>query len=309
MTWGRLGLALVLVSCGAATAPAPSVPAPKSAILDGLFEVSKDTSLHIHCEGNGSPTVIMDAGLGMSGVAWGAVAPEVYALTRACVYDRAGIGYSDPPPRPHTSGQMAKELHALISAAKVPGPYVLVGHSFAGLNVRLYAAEHPDDVVGMVLVDVATEDQLERIWALYPPDQRRINQDAMRAGLRENPEGVDFDAFLESVAEVRRGGRAFGDRPLVALSHGKPYPKEPGESDEIAVQVERVIFEMHASLSRLSTNGIHVVDPGSGHFMQADNPKLVVGAIREVVLAARSHGRVDRDRVASLATKAGAPNP
>src|SRR5215210_3669011 len=83
------------------------------------------------------------------------VQPEVARSTRACAYDRTGAGYSTRNSKPHTSHEMASELDQLLVRAKIPGPYVLVAHSFGGLNVRLYASEHPEKVAGMVLVDAS----------------------------------------------------------------------------------------------------------------------------------------------------------
>jgi pimeloyl-ACP methyl ester carboxylesterase len=105
--------------------------------------------------------VVMEAGIGETGLLWSLIQPAVAQPTRAGVYDRVGLGWSDPSPRPRTALVMVEELHALLATAEVPGPYVLVGHSFGGL-VRLYAARHPQEVAGLVLVDSAHEDQYRR---------------------------------------------------------------------------------------------------------------------------------------------------
>ncbi len=113
--------------------------------------------LHINCIGTGSPTVILDAGLGGSSLDWSLVQPEVATFTRVCSYDRAGYGWSDYGPKPRTSGRIVAELHTLLIGAGIPGPYILVGQSFGGLNVRLYAYTYPQEVAGMVLVDASHE--------------------------------------------------------------------------------------------------------------------------------------------------------
>lgn len=115
--------------------------------------------LHLYCQGQGSPTVIMETGQGGFGLSWALVQPEVAQTHRVCVYDRAGLGWSDPSPRPRTVEVMVDELHLLLANAGIPGPYVLVGHSLGGMIVRLYAHHYPQDVVGMVLVDSSHEDQ------------------------------------------------------------------------------------------------------------------------------------------------------
>ncbi len=116
--------------------------------------------LHLFAEGEGSPTVVMDAGLGHTAQIWSLVLPEVASFTRAYAYDRAGYGWSDSGPQPRTSTQIVKELHTLLTNAGIPAPYVLVGHSFGGLNMYLYALEYPAEVAGLILVDALSKDIL-----------------------------------------------------------------------------------------------------------------------------------------------------
>jgi pimeloyl-ACP methyl ester carboxylesterase len=118
--------------------------------------------LHLWCVGSGSPTVVFESGLGGGAFDWGYVQPSVARFRRACTYDRAGYGYSEPGPRPRTSRQIVSELFTLLDRAGIAGPVVLVGHSFGGYNVRLFAAEYPSKVVGLVLVDASHEDQGRR---------------------------------------------------------------------------------------------------------------------------------------------------
>ena len=113
--------------------------------------------LHISCVGEGSPTVVLDAGLGGFSLDWSLVQPELAATTRVCAYDRAGYGWSDPSPHARTPSQIADELHTLLVNAGIQGPYVLVGHSAAGKHVRLYASRYPQAVAGMVLIDARHE--------------------------------------------------------------------------------------------------------------------------------------------------------
>ncbi len=109
--------------------------------------------LHINCTGEGSPTVVIEAGWGDSSASWGWVQPEVAKTTRVCTYDRAGMGWSEASPEPRTAREFAKELHTLLANANEPGPYVLVGHSLGGYTVRVYAHDYPEEVAGLVLVD------------------------------------------------------------------------------------------------------------------------------------------------------------
>jgi pimeloyl-ACP methyl ester carboxylesterase len=116
-----------------------------------------ERSLNIFCSGNGSPAVISDSGRGMPGYSWLRVQPELAKLTRACWYDRAGYGWSDAAAGARTSAAIVTDLHQLLQAAEVASPYVLVGHSFGGLNARIYYARYPHDVSGMVLVEPSHE--------------------------------------------------------------------------------------------------------------------------------------------------------
>jgi pimeloyl-ACP methyl ester carboxylesterase len=119
--------------------------------------------LHINCQGTGSPTVVMEAGLGEPSLTWALVAPRVSATTRVCVYDRAGLGWSDASPKPRTAETIVDELHTLLQNASIQSPYVMVGHSSGGMFVRLYAHVYPSEVSGMVLVDAQHEEQFQRL--------------------------------------------------------------------------------------------------------------------------------------------------
>ncbi|MEZ4710142.1 MAG: alpha/beta hydrolase [Caldilineaceae bacterium] len=121
--------------------------------------------LHIFCEGSGSPTVIMESGMGDSSLIWALVRPESVKTTRTCVYDRAGFGWSDPSPQLRTAATIVEELHTLLVNGDIAGPYVLVGHSIGGAYIRLYAHNYPESVVGMVLVDSSHEEQSARLPA------------------------------------------------------------------------------------------------------------------------------------------------
>jgi pimeloyl-ACP methyl ester carboxylesterase len=140
-------------------------PAPGQMVDVGSYR------LHINCTGTGSPTVVMEAGLGEPSLMWALVQPQVSTTTRVCAYDRAGLGWSDTSPKPHTAEIMVEELHTLLKNANIAGPYVMVGHSTGGMLVRLYAHSYPAEVVGMVLVDAQHEDQFTR---LSPAIQQNI---------------------------------------------------------------------------------------------------------------------------------------
>jgi pimeloyl-ACP methyl ester carboxylesterase len=284
--WHRIALLLSLTACQATSPPR---------VAGSVVDVG-GRSLHIHCVGEGAPVVVFDAGLGDDGSTWSQIQPEVGRITRACVYDRAGTGSSSAAPRPHTSRQMVEELHALLGRAGVAGPYVLVGHSLGGLNVRLYASAHAAEVVGMVLIDATTEDQDTRFWGLLPSETLR----AFQTGLRDNREGLDYEAFRASMADLRGSKRSLGDMPLVVLTHGKEDSPPPGVSADIAAKMARVWREMQSELPRLSSNSMHVIAENSHHYIQWEASRLVVAAVREVVRVARTHAHLDANVLSPL---------
>lgn len=166
--------------------------------------------LHIFCQGEGSPVVVVDAGNGDYSLGWQLVQPEVAKLARICTYDRAGYGWSDPGPAPRTARQIAGELHTLLANADIAGPYVLVGHSLGGADVRLFASLYPGEVAGMVLVDAAHEEQLTRL----PPDYIRITQ--QQTGF------MSVMGLMARFGILRLMGRSAGERALPAYINKLP---------------------------------------------------------------------------------------
>jgi pimeloyl-ACP methyl ester carboxylesterase len=250
-------------------------------VLNGGLVRVDGRLLRLDCRGEKGPTVVMDAGLGQSRATWGRVPGEVATFTRVCTYDRAGIGQSDPAPRPRTSADVVQDLHALLERASVPGPYVLVGHSFGGLNMRLYASQYPAEVAGLVLVDSSHEDQYERFAALLRPEER---EEYLGHEGGANGEGIDL---LTSAAQVRAASR-LAAIPLVVLSINPE--RVPGIEDVPAAPWSRAYMELQAQLAALTPDSTHWILPDSGHFVQWDRPDAVVEGIRQVVEAARRAG-------------------
>lgn len=266
--------------------------------------------LHLYCTGEGSPTVILEAGGGNPWLSWYKVQPQVAAFTRVCSYDRAGLGWSDLSPRPRTAMVIAEELHTLLHNAGIPGPFVLVGHSLGGMDARMFANRYPSEVAGMVLVDSSHPDQEER----FPPEAKKLAaasyyviramQITLPIGLprllasRAAPPEVRSEycavfcrrqflaavraeaaAQKESSAQVRTLG-TLGNLPLIVLSHDPDKMRFPRNLTE---PVNREWARMQEELAHLSSNGSHLVVKGSGHDIQIDHPEAVVDAIREVV--------------------------
>jgi pimeloyl-ACP methyl ester carboxylesterase len=301
------GLIAVLALVGAsyeaiaAAGDARRYPAPGQLVDIGGYR------LHIQCVGTGSPTVVLDAGLGGSSLDWSLVQPELGRSTRVCAYDRAGMGWSERSPYPRTPRQIADELHTLLTNAGIAGPYVLVGHSLAGKNVRLFALAHPDEVAGMVLVDARSE----YVDANTAPAEARGFQQALaaqavlyRAGrgvglarligaslwggpampretrtegmlLQTSQRGVDAQTAegLERAADdaLLQVAPALGDRPLIVLAAGQNMTATPYWA------------EAQRRQAALSTNGRLIVPAGSVHYIHWEQPTLVIDAVRQVL--------------------------
>jgi pimeloyl-ACP methyl ester carboxylesterase len=269
--------------------------------------------MHIDCMGQGTPTVIFDSGLGDAYISWRKVQPSVAQFTKACSYDRAGLGYSDASPLPRTSKNIAEELHTLLYKAGIAGPFVLVGHSMGGFDVRLYASLFRGEVVGMVLVDSSHPDQkkrlppavvdMERSWLrqaefleftmpygiprLLGFCGRNPSMRAAKCNFRNARTNVgEIRAFSQSAAQTAATG-SLGDLPLAVLSHD-PEKVEPELPEDLVKPTNDIWQQMQQDLAQLSTRSTHVVAKGSSHYIQIDRPEIVVEAVRRVVEEARS---------------------
>jgi pimeloyl-ACP methyl ester carboxylesterase len=169
---GKLGTLVVALGAlalwGAARAADISDPLEVYARPQRLVTLPDGRRMNLYCLGAGSPTVVFDAGWSSNLITWRRVQPDLARTVRACAFDRAGSGFSDPGPLPRDTRAIVADLHALLKAAAIPGPYVLVGHSMGGLDARLYASLHRDEVAGMVLVDPANPHQDDRFRAVSP---------------------------------------------------------------------------------------------------------------------------------------------
>jgi pimeloyl-ACP methyl ester carboxylesterase len=270
-------------------------------------------NMHLYCtgeEGAGAPTVVMDIGAGGIGLDWQLVQPEVAKFARVCTYDRAGTGWSEPGPQPRTSQQIVEELHTLLGNAGVQGPYVLVGHSFGGVNMQLYASRYPDEVAGMVLVDsaIADLDFLRSMEPSFPsPVWTKIlatigvtrlpytfggetdERTAIGTHAKDTYEVVNYASSMEeSYDEVRAAPMSLGDKPLVVVSAGSRGVMFPHFSQEQSDRFNEAWTESQADLTQRSENAKQIIAEESGHNIQQDDPDLVIDAIRQVVDAARN---------------------
>src|SRR5215208_7212850 len=317
-------LATVFAIVGSlAVGPSPKATASPAATGDfsGLVDIG-GRSLYLECRGQGSPTVILEAGAGGRADVWSRdleepegtrtmVLPGVAAFIRVCAYDRPGTlternpsldpygplfypSRSDPVPQPRTTQDRVNDLHALLGAAAIPGPYVLVGHSAGGLVVRLYASTYPDEVVGMVLVDATHEDVWLRFQEALTPAQwdefealtvtNRELQEAYPEAERLWTAPLADDASTGQVRQARVEA-PLRPMPLVVLSHGLPFAAPfagwPSEA------MEGIMLALQDDLAQLVPNARHVIASQSGHDVHQDQPELVIAAIHAVVEAVR----------------------
>jgi pimeloyl-ACP methyl ester carboxylesterase len=275
--------------------------------------------MHIYCLGEGSPAVVLDSGLGDSFVSWEKVQPQIAQFTRVCSYDRAGLGYSDSSLRPRTSHDMAEELHVLLQKADIRPPYILVGHSMAGYNVRIYRNLYPNEIAGMVLVDASHPEQEKR----FPPEIRDLDKGWIReeefleftmpfglprllgfCGDKAQERAVDcnFHSVREGVrvlktfpvsAEQAAKTGSLGDLPLAVLSHDPATP-QPDLLQDLVQPINRAWEQMQEELAHLSTRGTHEIAKNSGHYIQLDRPELVIEAVHRVFTEASKSPQADR---------------
>jgi pimeloyl-ACP methyl ester carboxylesterase len=265
--------------------------------------------LYLDCRGQGSPLTVFDSGLGDSSDVWRDLQPSVIAITRTCVYDRAGLGRSDNGPLPRSSAEIAKELHTLLINAGEYGPLILVAHSMAGYDARIFAHDYRMEVAGLLLLDVSHPDQNTRESAAASKD--RDNFMARQAwygrlatfGITRllghcefHPQdcGRSFDSTLQeydaftnlSPAQVRATG-GLDHLPLIVIAHD-PAAEIALDSSEQARRDEAVDLQLQKELSQLSSRGCIIIATGSRHYIQDARPDLVLKSIDRLVQTVRS---------------------
>jgi len=243
--------------------------------------------LNMVSAGEGSPVVVLETGLGVDSDSWKYVQDQISRDTRVIRYDRAGRGNSDPAPFPRSALDMVNDLHQLLIAAQIPSPYILVGQSFGGLLVRLYTGLNPEQVSGLVLVDPSQEGQFEKISAVLPPPQAQDSDGLVRFRQfwgkdyrfpEKNREGIDFPQSFSQVVPYQR----LKNVPTIILSSSNLLP-ELSDRPEEAVKLRNIWIEMNQRLTALNLLAQHRVVAKSGHFIQCDQPAVIVDAVRQVM--------------------------
>ena len=235
------------------------------------------------------------------------------ALSRTCAYDRAGTGWSDPARVPLMPTAMVEDLHTLLAKSGEPGPYLLVGHSLGGPIIRHYAVHYPGEVAGLVLVDGSHEDQIARMKGIPSWTQLvvkaiptlhflGIDRVVAQAQITDTTSAIvvartTSDAAMHNTAElmnslpaffaeVKKDVRPFGALPLTALTAGKM--SVPGVTPEVADALHREWVAMHKEIVARSTRGRWILAERSTHYIQRDQPDLVIQSVREMLDTVRA---------------------
>lgn len=302
---GLAGLFLIIILV-LLVAPIASMGAPQP---PGRLVDVGGIRMHIYCTGEGSPTIILDAGLNGGTMSWAQVQEQVSNHTRVCSYDRAGMSWSEPGTKPRTYMKIADELHVLLAASGEQGPYVLVGHSVGAHTVRFFVQKYPTDVAGVVLVDPAHEkilsteliptiQQIQRGYTFYAqlgfwryilnpgfiigvegpnvPAEIINNLEVVYSPKSLHTAADELAAMYETVRALNTTNimGAWGDKPTIVLSADNEIAQLTGA------------LEHHKELASLSTRGEQVLVPG-GHNIHYEHPKVVAEAIVNIVNTAR----------------------
>jgi pimeloyl-ACP methyl ester carboxylesterase len=285
-----------------------SSPVAETGDFSGRVDIGGGRHLFLECRGIGGPTVVLESGFRSPETVWtddlaqiGAkfmVLPGVAQFTRVCAYERPGVNFvvdgkvvqsrSDPVPMPRPVEDVVTDLHTLLQTAGVPGPYVLVGHSLGGLMVRLYAATYPEEVVGMVLVDAWSE----QLKTILTPDQwtgylKVIGQTPPELANDKDYETIDFAAAAQTIREATEAHPLAGI-PLAVVSKTLPFGLDESSLGYDPIVLEHAWQTAQDRLATLVPGALHVPATKSSHYVQLQQPDLVIDAIQKVVDEVRS---------------------
>ena len=285
--------------------------------------------MHMNCTGAGSPTVVLEAGLGWDSLVWGGVQPALSKSTRVCSYDRAGFGLSDPLPGPRDAVHIAGELHALLKEAGVTGPIVLMGHSVAGMYIREYATQYPEQVAGLVFIDSSTPLQNRdphlsmgqgaglQQWASilemratsiagYPRFEKGCAGPGagLGAGLDREAASMlgedlchvhyeamqaEFDSFDASGEETVQTG-PFGDLPILVISQDTMKLISKPSAGQGEREFAKTWNGMQEKLKELSTRGRRIIAKGSDHNLTLERPDVIEREVPRFIDEIRGNG-------------------
>jgi pimeloyl-ACP methyl ester carboxylesterase len=267
--------------------------------------------MHMYCTGSGSPTLVLESGLGDDWTVWAKVQPTLSKTTQVCSYDRAGMGWSDEQSKDHDANTLADQLHALLPVVGIHKPIILMGHSIAGIYLRAYVARYPGDVAGLIFVDASSPHQDQLFMPLMSADLPKPHDTLQRwetffgvtrarGDCSEVVPGLEFErgwiyannckvsvvdatiaetnAFDRSSDETQHTG-PFGDLPILVFSSDSSVvinETHPGPFKPDAVNKVNAIWEgMQEDLKHLSRNSRRIIAKGSGHYVEVDRADLI----------------------------------
>lgn len=295
---------------------------PLGVMIDvGEFE------MHLYCEGEGSPTIVFESGLGDSSLSWWTIHEIVAQETRTCVYDRASLGWSDFADTVSEHNYVVRNLHSLLENSEEEAPYLLVGHSSGGVYVREYVQQYPDDVAGLVFIDSSHENQNLRMPQeiadlIKPPPILQVCQVAAHFGIiRILNVGEEFsddfggddtlkamnialfnqthfctailNEFTDFISGVTQENppQSLDDLPLIVLTRGigdSPDDFPDSISSETVEQLNATWLELQAELLALSSNSTQIIVEDAGHYIHHDRPDVVINAIQQILETIRA---------------------
>ncbi len=268
-------------------------------------------SMHLFCAGKGGPTVVLNAGLGGLSLEWIRVQNELAKHTRVCAYDRSGYGWSEPSPYPRTSNIITSELFKLLKSARVPGPYILVGHSFGGYTAQLFASRYQEETAGMVLVDASHPEQVERFRAIglntvpvkrvthvryssprlpenLPAEVRNITLKHLLEGDTMATVAEEYINFYTSAQQVAEA-LDIPEIPIMVLTRGQSGWKNNPNRESY----EGLWQQLQSELAHMSPTSAHLWANQSGHHIHLDQPMVTTSAIMMVLERARRDNRLE----------------
>jgi pimeloyl-ACP methyl ester carboxylesterase len=325
-TMAACGLTLALAAAPAAFG-ADEAPPWEAYGTPHLVSLPDGRRMNLVCMGQGSPVVILESGLGSHISIWGLVQYRIAQTTKTCAYERAGMGVSDEAHGPRDAAAVDADLDALLHAAGLKGPYVLVGHSLGGYFARLFADLHPKQMAGMVLVDPSIDHQKQLIATIVPPPkpeqanppnpcgvaaeagQLKPGTEIYKACVQEPVPGLPPALQAAMIAQatspamyrtVASEVAAMDQDSAETVARRKTFgdmplvvltagqsAKDPSLSDAQNQAWQKLWTQGHDDMAALSTRGQNRVVQGSGHFIQFEQPQAVIDAVDEVVAEAR----------------------
>ena len=272
----------------------------------GAFFSLETNKIHLHCVGEGSPIIVFDSGVGGSHMDWINVQSSAGELTQACSYDRSGYGWSEMGIKPRTSKRIVNELTQLLKKAKKEPPYILVGHSFGGLNMQLFARANPDNVIGLILIDSIHVEQYKRFEdagiEIPTVNTTRFllgSKDQVTRGMPDEYKDIAYrlvrsDKALSSMfnelrninisTEEIKNANEMPDIPVTVITHGKKV-----WDSAMFKNMEEIWLELQAKLSKSTSKGKLLVAEESGHNIHLNQPKLILDEI--IIILKKNKGK------------------